>query len=385
MLQSFGLGPKAYVQQARISLARRLLADTTLSMTQIAHASGYGNVRGLQREFAQLDGRAPASLRGVRAAQEGAVEQVCVLPYRPPYALAPMLQFLAERAVPGMEVVNLHPGAKFHWARSLALASPEGLVTGWLRARFEPDQHRLRVWVARSLQMYLPALQTQVAEVFDLGAPVPLIEKALALAPFAVPQGLRIPGALDPFELLVRAVLGQQVTVVAGNTLLARFAKAFGQAVVTPVKGLDWRFPLPAELLARGDDLEPAMGALGIIKMRQQAIRAGAQALSDGSLDLRPGAPAQAALQALQALPGIGPWTAHYVVMRTLKWPDAWMPGDVAVHQALGLLAAQPRAPLAQRIRRAEEMAQSWHPWRSYGVMAAWHSLNPPPLLKDLT
>lgn len=377
MLQSFGLSPKTYLKQARISLARRLLADTTLSLGQIAQTSGYGSLRTLQREFAQLDGRAPSSLRRVRDDQASASENVCVLAYRPPYALVPLLHFLAERAVPGIEVVNLQPTAKFHWARSVALASSDGLVTGWVRVRFEPNQHRLRMWAARSLQAYLPALQTQVAAVFDLGAPIPLIEKALAKAPFSVPHGLRVPGALDPFELIVRAVLGQQVTVAAGNTLLTRFARTFGQAMVTPVKGLDWCFPVPGEVLALGDGLAPAMGALGITKMRQQAIAAAAQALHEGTLDLRPGAPALPALQVLQALPGIGPWTAHYVVMRTLKWSNAWMPSDVAVHQALGLLSDQPRAPLARRIQITQDVAEAWQPWRSYGLMAAWQSLTP--------
>jgi AraC family transcriptional regulator of adaptative response / DNA-3-methyladenine glycosylase II len=307
--------------------------------------------------------------------QDRAPELVCLLPYRPPYAQSALLSFLAERHLPGVEFVDPNPSAKVHWARSVALASPDGVLTGWVRVRFDADQHRLRVGVARSLQACLPALQAQLAAVFDLGAPALLIGKALAQAPFAVPQGLRVPGALDPFELLVRAILGQQVSVAVGTTLLERFSRAFGQAVSTPIKGIDWRFPLPNELLARGEGLDSEMGALGIIKMRQQAIRAGAQALLEGALDLQPGASSPLALQALLALPGIGPWTAHYIVMRSLKWPDAWMPGDVAVHQAMGLLATQPRAPLAQRIQLAQDMSRGWQPWRSYGVMAAWHSL----------
>lgn len=295
--------------------------------------------------------------------------------------LRPCYVFLAERALPGVEVVNENPKASFHWARSYALASAEGVLTGWVQARFEPDQHRLRIWLAKSLQAYLPELQTQLAGVFDLGAPLPAIEKALAGVPFGVPQGLRVPGSLDAFELLVRAVLGQQVTVAAGNTLLARFARAFGQPLQTPVKGVDWRFPLPQEFLAggtTGHSIEAVMGELGIIKMRQQAIKAGAEALQSGALDLSPGANPEQALQCLLALPGIGPWTAHYVLMRTLKWSDAWMPGDVAVHQALGLLEETPRAPLSRRKQKAQDIASAWQPWRSYGVMAAWLSLMPP-------
>ena len=376
MLGSFGVGPKDYAQQARISLARRLVLDTTLPLLEIAHACGYGTIRGLQREFARLDGRTPASLRRVLGGGQDTSEPTCLLAYRPPYALVPLLQFLAERAVPGIEVVDSTPSAKIHWAHSLALPSPQGVITGWVRVRIEPAQHRLRLAVARSLQAYLPEVQALVAAVFDVGAPVPSIGQALADAPFPVPQGLRVPGALDAFELLVRAVLGQQLTVAAGKTLLARFTRAFGQPLSSPIKGLDWRFPLPGEFLAHGSDVGPTMGALGIIKMRQQAICAAALALHEGVLDLRPGADAHQALRVLLALPGIGPWTAHYVVMRTLKWPDAWMPSDVALHQALGLLADKPRASLAQRIQQSQALGQAWQPWRSYAMMAAWHSLN---------
>lgn len=376
MLGSFGVGPKEYAQQARISLARRLVVDTTLPLPHIAETCGYGTMRGMQREFARLDGRAPDSLRKAHRAGQDANEQTCFLAYRPPYAMAPLLKFLAERAVSGMEVVDFSPNARIHWAHSLTLATPQGVINGWVRVRFEPEQHRLRVHLARSLQAYLPEVQAQVSAVFDVGAPVECIAQALAHAPFAVPQGLRVPGALDTFELLVRAVLGQQVTVAAGNTLLARFTRAFGQSLTCPVKGLDWRFPLPSEFLARGSEVEQAMGALGIIKMRQQAIRAGALALHEGALDLRPGADVHQALQVLQALPGFGPWTAHYVVMRTLKWPDAWMPIDVALHQALGLLADKPRAALTQRIQQSQKIGHAWQHWRSYGMMAAWHSLD---------
>src|SRR5690606_17382541 len=134
-------------------------------------------------------------------------------------------------------------------------------------------------------------------------------------------EGLRVPGAIDGFELAVRAVLGQQVTVAAARTLAGRLVARFGEALPTPDAALTRLFPTPEALAEASGD---ALGALGIVRQRQAAIQALARAVAEGRLDLGPHADPQATAEALDALPGIGPWTAQYIAMRALRWPDAW-------------------------------------------------------------
>jgi AraC family transcriptional regulator of adaptative response / DNA-3-methyladenine glycosylase II len=184
---------------------------------------------------------------------------------------------------------------------------------------------------------------------------------------FAGLEGLRVPGTLDGFELAVRAVLGQQITVAAARTLTTRLVHAWGQPLATPCDGLTHLFPGAVTLVAAGGE---ALGRLGIVRQRQAAILALAQAVASGSISLRAGGPVAQTLAALQALPGIGPWTAHYIAMRALRWPDAFPSGDVALHTALGI--RQHQAPALE----AERLAQAWRPWRSYAVVRAWHSLS---------
>lgn len=176
-----------------------------------------------------------------------------------------------------------------------------------------------------------------------------------------------MPGCLDGFELAVRAILGQQITVAAARTLAARLVAQWGEPISTPWPPLQRLFPRPATLAAAPGE---ALGRLGIVRQRQAAIVALAQAVDQGQLDLQPHADVAASLAALRQLPGIGDWTAQYIAMRALRWPDAFPAGDVALHKALGL-QGQP-----QPARAASHIAQAWRPWRSYGVIRAWDSLS---------
>jgi AraC family transcriptional regulator of adaptative response / DNA-3-methyladenine glycosylase II len=382
--QVYGLGPLAYVQHKRLAVARQLLTDTQLPIHQVALSSGYGSVRAFHYAFATLDGRSPASLR--RAPGEGGQAMVLPLGYRPPYAIAPLLEFLAVRAIPGIEWVDQSPKAAWHWGRSLTLEAPGhaagALARGWVSARFEPERHRLLVTLSPSLQPHLPVVQRLVKNVFDLDAQPDAITAALG-AHFPHAAGLRLPGSAEAFEGVVRAILGQQVSVAAGNTLLARFAQHFGEAAQTPLAGITRYFPTAAQFCESDEKTlaaMAAMGAMGIIKTRQCAIVATAQVMASGKLQLHPGASPNAARAQLLALPGVGPWTAHYIVMRGLHDTDAWMASDVAVHKALGLLAPAigcdgGRASLTRRCQQATAMAAHWQPWRSYGILAAWQQV----------
>jgi AraC family transcriptional regulator of adaptative response / DNA-3-methyladenine glycosylase II len=220
--------------------------------------------------------------------------------------------------------------------------------------------------VSESLSPALPAVLARLRALLDLDAD-PLAINASLSGHFNGMDGLRVPGTVDGFELAVRAILGQQVTVAAGRTFAMRLAQRYGQDVQTPWTGLSRVFPHASEL-AKAD--AQALGELGIVRQRQGAILALARACAGGELDLGPSADLAKTLRQLQELPGVGPWTAHYIAMRALRWPDAFPSGDVAVLHALGL-GKGTAALLA-----AERIAESWRPWRSYGVVRAWHSLS---------
>ena len=205
----------------------------------------------------------------------------------------------------------------------------------------------------------------RVRALLDLDAD-PLAINNLLHSHFPLGDGLRVPGTLNGFELAVRAVLGQQITVLAARTLASRLVARFGDAVDCPLPGLNRLFPSPQILAAAsGDDL----GTLGIVKQRQVAIQALARGVANGQLCLDAGVDVGATLVKLQALPGIGDWTAQYIAMRALRWPDAFPAADAALHKALGVQGQ------TQPAKAALAASHAWQPWRSYAVIRAWATL----------
>ena len=287
------------------------------------------------------------------------------LGYRPPYDVAAIGAFFQRRQIDGIESVDIDPqSGTVMLTRTIRLDAAGATLDGWLRAHFDTPRSHLELQVSDSLRMVLPQVIRRVRHLFDLDADPHNINQVLH-AHFPDGDGLRVPGCLDGFELAVHAVLGQQITVAAARTLAARLIERFGGALTTPVPQLTRLFPVP-QALAQADPAE--MGALGIVRQRQAAIHALARAVCDGSLDLSDQADIPASVQALQQLPGIGPWTAQYIALRALRWPDAWPPGDVAVHAALVL------SPLRGRLAEhaAALQAAAWQPWRGYAVIRAW-------------
>jgi AraC family transcriptional regulator, regulatory protein of adaptative response / DNA-3-methyladenine glycosylase II len=263
--------------------------------------------------------------------------------------------------LPGVEQVD---PATLTLQRTLRMTAWGRDHCGWLEVRFEPDADRLTLRVSDGLVPVLPGVIARVRAAFDLDALPQAIDGVLH-HDFPHCDGMRVPGAFDGFELAVRAVLGQQITVQAARTLTTRLVERFGEALPSGITGLERLFPTPAAL-AQAD---PALlGEIGIVRQRQSALQALAQAVLDGSLTLDDRADTEAEISTLLGLPGIGPWTAQYIAMRALRWPDAWPIGDVAIHHALGLGALG--AGVAKR--EAELIARRWQPWRSYAVIRAW-------------
>lgn len=363
----FGVSPLQYLQTRRLLSAKQLLSDTGLAVSRVAELSGFASVRGFNTAFATHYGLNPTQLRHSRAPQPTLAAQAGIqvrLAYRPPYDVAAMLQFFGTRQITGLEVVNIDPRG-MRLGKTVALHNGQRRVTGWLLASFDDTRCRVNLQVSDALAEVLPQVISRVHALLDLDAD-PLAINEVLHAHFPHGDGLRVPGTLDAFELAVRAVLGQQITVAAARTLASRLVASFGEPVVTPVPGLNRLFPAPAVLAAVSAD---ALGALGIIKQKQAAIQALGLAVANGQLGLDAGADVGATLAQLQTLPGIGDWTAHYIAMRALRWPDAFPAGDVALHKALGVL----KTP--QPTKAALAASHAWQPWRSYAVVRAWATL----------
>lgn len=282
------------------------------------------------------------------------------LSYLPPYAHQALLKFLAQRAVPGLE---LCPDQCGDFARVVRFSVGQHYHVGWVMLRFDPDQHQVHVTHSETLLPVLPQLVQQVRWALDLDADPTAIEPVLS-NDFSHCAGWRVPGTWDGFELAVRAVLGQQITVAAAKTLTQRLVHTLGQAVTTPWPELNHAFPTPEVLKDVADE---TLGQLGIVRQRQRAIKALAHAVCEGRLHLHPGVDLPATLATLLSLHGIGEWTAQYIAMRALRWPDAFPSGDVVLQQRLGVRGGP------QPARAAQALSQVWQPWRSYAVIRLWH------------
>jgi AraC family transcriptional regulator of adaptative response / DNA-3-methyladenine glycosylase II len=359
--KELGVPPMQLLLTRRLLLAKQLLTETGWPMTDVAFASGFSSVRRFNDAFTRRYGMPPTRLRkqaiespSAAAARETSILQ---LSYRPPYDWKSILAFLAARAIAGVEHVT---------DRSYSRTVQLGRARGWIRVTKADRRHALLVEFTHTLTPVLPALLGRVRALFDLDTRPDVIAKRLRrdarlAAAIKANPGLRVPGAFHGFELGVRAILGQQVTVKAATTIAGRFIDAFGEPFPTPLPELTRLSPAPGPVAgATVDDI----ARHGILAVRARSIIALAAAERSGALCLDGGhRDPDDVIGRLAALPGIGPWTAHYIAMRALRWPDAFPKEDIAVRTNLGGVTAA----------EAEAMSQSWRPWRSYAVMHVWN------------
>jgi AraC family transcriptional regulator of adaptative response / DNA-3-methyladenine glycosylase II len=350
---ALGVGPVELAQSRRLALAKQLLQDTSLPLGELALASGFASVRRFNALFQARFGRPPSAVRRERGA--GGASIALRLDHRTPYDWESILSFLAPRAIPGVEEVE---GGVYR--RTLRVGSRRG----WVVVRLDSRQPALLADVSLSLAGSLMPVVARLRALFDLDAHPAVIDEHLSRDPAMrrlvnIRPGLRVPGAYDGFESAERAILGQQVTVGAATTLAGRVARRFGEPFETPFPGLSRLFP-SADALAEGG--EDDVASLGMPGARARAVLAVARAVARDGLRLEPSADVDLAMARLRELPGIGDWTAQYVAMRALGWPDAFPAGDLGVRTALGGVSA----------RRAELVAERWRPWRAYAVMHLW-------------
>lgn len=351
----FGVSPVDYAQTQRLLLAKRLLTDTAFPVTDVAMAAGFGSLRRFNTLFRERYRLAPGD---VRRTPEAAPHSTLTfdLAYRPPFAWDAHLDFLAGRAIEGVESID---GRTYR--RSVLLTRGEITHRGWIKVQLSPRRHVLTATLSGSLARVVPHVLARIKRVFDLGCRPDEVAALLGSLAAAEP-GLRVPGAYDGFELSVRAILGQQITVRAAKTLAGRVALAMGDPVETPFPDVHRTFPAASRVATAGRD---ELGRLGITSSRAAAIQALARALASGALVLEPGVDVERTMAALKDIRGIGDWTAQYIALRALAWPDAFPHTDYGVKKALGV--SSPSRVLA--------LAEAWRPWRAYATLHLWRSL----------
>jgi len=352
----FGVSPIEYAQTQRLLLAKRLLTDTSLPVTEVALASGFASVRRFNALFKARYRMAPGRLREARSDRTLPATLAFELAYRPPYDWDAMLEFLGSRAIEGVETVT-----RDAYARSVAVVHRGTTHVGRVEIRRAPRKPALRVSVSPTLAAAIPAVLSRVKHAFDLACDPAVV--AAALGPLAASHpGLRVPGTFDGFELAARGIVGQQISVRAARTMLGRIADAYGDPLPDDGDRVPIRlFPSAARIAALPPD---DLLCHGLTRARARTLVALANVVASGKILLEPGGDVDATIEALTALPGIGTWTANYIAMRALRWPDAFLASDLGVLRTMG----------ETKPARALRESESWRPWRSYAVIHLWRS-----------
>ncbi len=359
----YGVSPVRYLQTRRLLLAKSLLSDTQLTVTDVAMAAGFGSIRRFNHLFKTHYRLTPNKLRDKGQGIERSNHSITVsLGYRPPYAWDSLISFLAVRAIPGVESV-----AENTYRRTVAIRKRDTIHYGWISVANQPKQNALSVTLATTLLPVLSQVLARTRFLFDVNcSPDKVCEKLVTmneLAPNICVPGIRVPGCFDPFEMSVRAILGQQITVKAASTLAARLANIFGEKTDSPFEELSFTFPHPERICALAGPIENHLGPLGVTRARANSIFALAAALTTNSITLSYSADPADEMEKLRRLPGIGPWTVQYIAMRAFGWPDAFPHTDYGVRKALA--DRPPRQILA--------LSQTWSPWRSYATILLWN------------
>jgi len=357
--QHLGASPIAVAQTRRVLLAKQLIHESSLPMTEIAFASGFGSIRRFNETFQALFGRPPSALRRAKTVPAGAQGTIDVLlRYQPPYDWPAMLEFLRRRAIPGIERVTADC-----YARTMELNGAQGTIA------VRPGAGRaLRATVRFPKLSALPTIIARLRRVFDLAAdPAPIaahLAKDPALAPLVKARpGLRVPGAWDGFELAIRAVLGQQITVAAAARLARRLVAAHGERLAEPDGDLTHVFPRP-EALARAD-----LTSLGMPRSRAMALSTVAAAAAADTHLFDATCALDDAITRLRSIRGVGEWTAQYIALRQLREPDAFPAADIGLMRAMAS-----RDGRAHSSSELLDRANPWRPWRAYAAQHLWAS-----------
>jgi len=351
-LRHLGATPIAVAQTRRLHFAKKLIDETRLPMGQIALASGFGCVRRFNAAIRKVYKRTPTQIRRLVRQKETGNQYLFRLNFRPPYHWDGLLSYLAARATPGVEAV-----ANGCYRRTISLNGSDG----YFEVSLDEEHAALVARIEFGDPQLLFFIVERIRAMFDLNADWATIVYALKSDPtlartMETAPGLRVPGSWNGFELTVRAILGQQVTVKGATALAGRLAAKFGKPVSGPA-GLTHIFPT-ADVLA-----DSKLAGVGLTGARAETIRALARAVASGKIDFEGVVYTEKFLEQLCEIPGIGKWTAQYVAMRALREPDGFPSSDLGLLRALKL----------KSYRELESRAEAWRPWRAYAAMYLWN------------
>ena len=396
----YGITPMQFLTTCRCSLAKSLLADTDLPISQVALAAGFKSTRRFNDTFKNHYGLTPSEQRRLSksktsagktkssdgtkiktstSAKETLTEKHSTaktpypqkntstiklkLGYRPPYPFEELLSFFRSRAIVGIEAID-----ETSYSRTACVRLDHEELYGWIHIENDSKHNALILSISEELLPATSIVVARVRQMFDLDCnPEAIYENLMTLEhmyPNTIVRGTRLPGCFEPFETCCRAVLGQQVSIAAANKLAFRIAQKLGKQLDTGVEGLNYSWPKPEEFLAL-DDPAGVLGPLGVVRSRTHAICEIARMITTGELCFDTFADANEQMKTLQSIKGIGPWTANYVAMRVLSYPDAFLEKDIGVIHAL------PNTTPKERI----ELVEPCRPWRSYAVINLWNSL----------
>ncbi|MGF7143336.1 AraC family transcriptional regulator of adaptative response / DNA-3-methyladenine glycosylase II [Anaerotaenia torta] len=361
----YNVSPIQYLQTCRLLLAKSLLTDTDLPVLDVAMAAGFGSLRRFNDLFKKKYKLSPTALRKRTSEEKHNGNITLALGYRPPYPWEKMLNFLAGRAIMGIEVVK-----NGEYMRTVHLENAEGKhIYGWVRVSHRPKKNALAVTVSEALLPVLPQVLARIRHLFDLYCDPCAVYETLqvmnSIRPGLCILGTRVPGCFNAFEMAVRAVLGQQITVKAASTLAARIVETYGTPIQTGIDGLTHLFPSPQDILALGGAIKDHLGTLGVIASRSNTLYELARSLVQGEINFDLCAQPEEEMKKLMSIRGIGSWTAQYIAMRAMEWPDAFLETDAGVKKAL-----QPYTS-----KELLKMAEAWRPWRSYATVNLWNTL----------
>lgn len=368
LVAEVGVGPLALARTRRAQTARLLIDQTSLSLTTVAFTAGFASIRQFNETMQASFGCAPSALRRRAPGENGGAGKLALhLSYRPPFDAASLLAYLQQRALPGVEEVSA--GC---YRRTIVLPGSRGII------ELEPQEktHTILLRVQFDTVNDLSMLVQRCRHLFDLDGDPTTIAAFLAADPFLASlvtarPGLRLPGAVDGFELAMRAILGQQISVAGARTLAGRLVAALGVPLEQPYGTLTHFFPSP-HAIAQAD-----LQGLGLTRSRMATLQAVARAVLEEGLVLDRSADRERTRAHLLTLPGVGPWTAEYIVMRALGDPDAFPAAD------LGLRHAFEQRGEGSSPKQIERHAEMWRPWRAYAAHHLWASLSKPPKSRD--
>ena len=360
-----GASPVEVAQTRRLHFAKKLIDETEMALAEICYASGFGSVRRFNAVFSKIYGRSPKQLREKRK-QPRRTEQAAIeitLSFRPPFDWQSMLAFLKFRSISGVEAVT-----DDSYARTICVAG----VAGDFSVRFSQDSNQVVVMINHPQSCHLYQIIDRIRSIFDLRADSAQIDQILAKDKLLKPMvnkfpGLRVPGCWDGFEVAVRAILGQQISVKAASTLVARIASRHGSAYTCANPQLTHVFPCATELRRANLD------GLGIVTQRIAAIKSVAELIASGNIKIDCTLDTDNFVEKICQVKGIGEWTAHYIAMRALNDPNAFPHSDLILRRAAAPASGAGEIA-ALTARQLLARAEAWQPWRAYAVILLWRN-----------